>query len=524
MEMNKILETDPVLKTIPINKFIAYLEKTGWMKMDHPNDRIFLFQSPPIVEGEPLQLILPRNHDLEDANAYLAQALNLLGDVEQESINSIIKRIKADNLQVDRAKRKNNEDHFKIILQGIEVWNLWRGDNPEIQPDLSGANLSGANLSGVNLSEANLSGANLSKANLSGAIISGAIISGAIISGAILSSANLSGVDLHGRDFTGKDLSEVDFQNTNLQTARLINANLDGANLTGARLWEIQRAGWSIKGVICESVYWDENATEKTVYTVGEFEKLFADLTKIQLSYKGGMRLLEVATLPALIQHLANTFPDSTLRFVSIHEDSGGAVVELAIEDADALNKEQVKQLQVALEKEAQQQVEYQRKALKEREKRLELEGEVKQLSTMIDKLIQRPNFSILPQRDLPITGDRSIRYSNQGQVGAMGDSAHTEDMTLNQIINHTGESIDLVALAKELAQLRMAIAAKQDASPQAAIAIGEVAKAEIAAGDKDESKVLEHLKAAGKWTLDFAKDIGKDVVVAAIKQSMGMP
>jgi hypothetical protein len=30
-------------------------------------------------------------------------------------------------------------------------------------------------------------------------------------------------------------------------------------------------------------------------------------------------------------------------------------------------------------------------------------------------------------------------------------------------------------------------------------------------------------LKSAGKWTLDFAKELGKDVVVAAIKQSMGI-
>jgi hypothetical protein len=34
----------------------------------------------------------------------------------------------------------------------------------------------------------------------------------------------------------------------------------------------------------------------------------------------------------------------------------------------------------------------------------------------------------------------------------------------------------------------------------------------------------MESLKAAGQWTLAFAKEIGKDVVVAAIKQSMGMP
>jgi hypothetical protein len=29
--------------------------------------------------------------------------------------------------------------------------------------------------------------------------------------------------------------------------------------------------------------------------------------------------------------------------------------------------------------------------------------------------------------------------------------------------------------------------------------------------------------KAAGKWTMDFAKEIGKDVVVEAIKVAMGI-
>jgi hypothetical protein len=64
---------------------------------------------------------------------------------------------------------------------------------------------------------------------------------------------------------------------------------------------------------------------------------------------------------------------------------------------------------------------------------------------------------------------------------------------------------------------------AKQDSSPHAAIAIGEVAKAEIDTTEKNTPKVIEHLKAAGQWTLDFAKSIGKDVVVAAIKKAMGM-
>ena len=69
-----------------------------------------------------------------------------------------------------------NEEHLKILKQGVEQWNKWRLENA-IRPDLSGADLSGANLSGADLSGANLSGADLSGANLSGADLSGANLS-----------------------------------------------------------------------------------------------------------------------------------------------------------------------------------------------------------------------------------------------------------------------------------------------------------------------------------------------------------
>ena len=48
--------------------------------------------------------------------------------------------------------------------------------------------------------------------------------------------------------------------------------------------------------------------------------------------------------------------------------------------------------------------------------------------------------------------------------------------------------------------------------------------KAELAATEKNPSKVVEHLKAAGKLTMDFAKEIGKDLVVDVIKKATGMP
>ena len=35
-----------------------------------------------------------------------------------------------------------NPKHLKILEQGVEEWNQWRKDNPEIKPDLIGAKLS----------------------------------------------------------------------------------------------------------------------------------------------------------------------------------------------------------------------------------------------------------------------------------------------------------------------------------------------------------------------------------------------
>ncbi len=42
-----------------------------------------------------------------------------------------------------------NEEHLKILKQGVEAWNEWREKNPQIIPDLSKANLSKADLPGA---------------------------------------------------------------------------------------------------------------------------------------------------------------------------------------------------------------------------------------------------------------------------------------------------------------------------------------------------------------------------------------
>jgi hypothetical protein len=395
-----------------------------------------------------------------------------------------------------------NPEHLKILRQGVEIWNQWRINNPAIKPDLREANLNKAYLREAILIKADLRGADLREANLRGTDLREADLRETNLRGADLREANLTEANLREAN-----LAEANLRSADLRAARLINVNLDSANLTGAELWETQRAGWSIKGSICEYAYWDLEAKEKTSYHPSEFERLFAAQTKIRLFYKDGISPLEISTLPALIQHIVDYHPDCNLRFVRIHEDSGGAVVELAIEDTENFTSEQIKQLQAALQAEAQRKVEYQRQALIERETRLQLEGKIHQLDSFVDKLLLRQgNYEIISR-----------------QAGAVGPNAHAHDNTFNQLVNQINQSIDLSALAKELSELRQAIKDKQDSSPQADIALVKVAEAEIAASEKDTPKVIEHLKAAGKWTMDFAKEIGKDAVVAAIKQAMGM-
>jgi len=167
-----------------------------------------------------------------------------------------------------------NEEHLAILKQGVEAWNKWREENPDMKPDLSEADLfqitlseadlNRANLSNADLSEADLSWANLSRtdlyrANLDGvdlhdanldrsylrnASLTGARLIAALCREADLCEANLSGADLSRADLGGAhliranlseaDLSEADLREADLHNADLSRAHLRGTNLEGA--------------------------------------------------------------------------------------------------------------------------------------------------------------------------------------------------------------------------------------------------------------------------------------------------
>jgi len=348
-----------------------------------------------------------------------------------------------------------NEEQLKILLQGVDIWNVWREEHLGIVVDLSEADLTEVNLTEVDLAGANLYKANLTKANLTGADLRYAQLDGARLIEAELREtrlrnaelhradlskatlvyadcvdadlteadmtradcrwaqlvrANLSRVNLSDSDLRGvvlmsamieeanlaraklsraylakANLSKANLRDVDLREANLIETNLDRATLTNTHLWESQRAGWSIQGIICEAAYWDKDRKERTTYSLGEFERLYADKTKIVLHYEGGISPIEVATLPALIQQIEATHPGCILRLQSVQEDAGGATVTLVVEDGGGRNPDELHTLKADIEMVSQRAMRTQRVLLEERRIREQIETE---LHIVYDKIV----------------------------------------------------------------------------------------------------------------------------------------
>jgi uncharacterized protein YjbI with pentapeptide repeats len=137
-----------------------------------------------------------------------------------------------------------NDEHVALLKQGVDPWNAWRAANPDIRPDLSGANLAGARLPEADLSRAhldwaNLSGATLHKANLSGAGLDWATLIKAELDGANLAEAYLAKAVLTEASLTNATLTEAVLIEANLIRANFRKANLTRANLTGATLFQV---------------------------------------------------------------------------------------------------------------------------------------------------------------------------------------------------------------------------------------------------------------------------------------------
>jgi hypothetical protein len=156
-----------------------------------------------------------------------------------------------------------NRKHHKFLEQGVEVWNRWREENPDLQPDLTNADLRGkifnafdfsdasfreANLSAAYLREANLNQADLSQADLRGvklwaADLKGANLSGALLYDAVLGYTILENVNLNGAEgleyVKHRAPSSIDINGIRRSEGQIPTTFLQGC---GLKDWEIETA------------------------------------------------------------------------------------------------------------------------------------------------------------------------------------------------------------------------------------------------------------------------------------------
>jgi hypothetical protein len=312
-----------------------------------------------------------------------------------------------------------NEWHLEILWRGVEVWNEWRENHPDVLPDLSRTDLDSALLSTANLSGANLSHSNIRRADLIRANLKG---------------ANLSEANFYSTTFAGANLTGANFQKALLNAAQCIHAVLDYANLSGACLWETQRTGWSIKGVICDAVSWDREGKEITYYAPGDFERLFSEQNKIKLFYRDGANLLEIATLPSIIKNLEVKHPGCKLNFKSIEETSGGAIATLILEAAENISADEVEVTRASIQIEAEKNVQTLRLMLQRKEIDIDqLQGEIRALDRTIGNMLGKLQPIIYLKK-----GDAHVgtNYINEGEIAAMGENA----IATNNSFNHGGD------------------------------------------------------------------------------------
>ena len=105
-----------------------------------------------------------------------------------------------------------NEEHLARLKQGVEAWNQWRDEYPEIAPDLRGAQLGSAELTRANLTEANLTAADLHQADLHQADLTRADLTGADLRGVHIHGARLDGTHLYRTHIGWSTFGDVDLR------------------------------------------------------------------------------------------------------------------------------------------------------------------------------------------------------------------------------------------------------------------------------------------------------------------------
>ncbi|MGK7888025.1 MAG: pentapeptide repeat-containing protein [Leptolyngbyaceae cyanobacterium] len=175
-----------------------------------------------------------------------------------------------------------NEQHLAILKQGVNVWNRWRREKPDITPDLSAANLVSLNLRKVDFHACNLDQANLSYADLIDANFRNATLTSSRLQSAYLCMADFQAAALNAADLSLANLNYANFASANLagtlmRATQAVSTDFSHANLTGACIesWNICN-GTNFRQATCDYIYLKANWStqhRKFIYLNRRFSK-----------------------------------------------------------------------------------------------------------------------------------------------------------------------------------------------------------------------------------------------------------
>jgi hypothetical protein len=132
-----------------------------------------------------------------------------------------------------------NDEQLAVLRRGVETWNKWRADHPDLKVDLRGADLSRMNLNGIDFRDARLTRVDLRGASLHEARLARANLSRATLIGTTLNRASLKETRLTETIIMDADLQDTDFTGAYLHRTVLANSNLRGAYLYSAYFSEV---------------------------------------------------------------------------------------------------------------------------------------------------------------------------------------------------------------------------------------------------------------------------------------------
>ena len=218
-----------------------------------------------------------------------------------------------------------NPLHVSLMRKGVAAWNHWRVQEPDIQPDLSGADLHGVRLcggdrnashyvelvdggqsfseamrDGADLRNVVFRGANLVDADLSRCDLSGADLSETIASRALLCSCKLSGANLYwacleeadanNAEFEHCNLDKVNFGVAGLEAARFVHCSVNDASLFRCDLTDTRFEDTSVVGCdltharLVRTKFVRGTLSKCSIYGVSVWDLLAEDVAVSELS------------------------------------------------------------------------------------------------------------------------------------------------------------------------------------------------------------------------------------------------